>query len=106
MKKAPSILWMTVLLVILLAGCDGHHDETDADRAGNADLAASGEAQGAELPEIVRTAITVAREIEADPANTEAILADHGLTAESFEEMLYDISGDPELSRAYNAALN
>jgi len=55
--------------------------------------------------DIVQRAAEIARAIEADPDSAEQILQDQGLTAEQFEEMIYEISADPELSKAYEAAL-
>ena len=124
MNARTVAAWTTLFLVSIVAGCAGGsgdrlgHDGTEAgtvqagepaiDAVGAADEPSSSAHEAAEidLPEIVRTAVTVAREIDADPDNSEAILKRHGLTLEAFEEMLYDISGDPELSQAYNAALN
>ena len=56
-------------------------------------------------PGIVERAVTIAKAIEADPDGAEEILASHDLDVERFEAMLYEIGGDPELSKAYNAAM-
>ena len=55
--------------------------------------------------DVLATAIAIAKEIEADPDAAEEILARHGLDAEGFEAMMYDIADDPEKSREYNDAV-
>ncbi len=41
----------------------------------------------------------------ANPEAADEILASHHVTLEQFEEMMYDISADPELTKAYETAL-
>jgi len=50
-------------------------------------------------------AAAIAREIQADPEQTEAILEDHELSIEEFEALMYEVAGDPELSERYEAAV-
>jgi hypothetical protein len=50
-------------------------------------------------------AAAIAREIQADPEQTEAILEQHELSIEEFEALMYEVAGDPELSERYEAAL-
>lgn len=94
--------WMLyALLVFALAGC-GAGDGASPDGVGEADSARiAAPAEG----DVLATAIAVAKEIEADPDAAEDILARHGLDAEAFEAMMYDIADDPEKSRAYNEAV-
>jgi hypothetical protein len=43
----------------------------------------------------------LAKEIDAAPDKAEALLAEHGLDADKFETILYDIAADPERSKVY-----
>lgn len=47
-----------------------------------------------------------AKEIQATPDQVGAILKRHNLTQERFENLLYEIAADAELSRKYQIALN
>lgn len=55
--------------------------------------------------DLVTRAAEIAKAVEADPDSAEEILASHDVTVEQFEQMMYDISADPELTKAYEAAL-
>lgn len=63
-------------------------------------------AQASQVDERVALAAEIARAVEANPDDADEILASHDVSIEQFEEMIYEISADPELSRAYEAALN
>lgn len=90
-------------LTTALLGCPGPGTDSPDEQA--APPAAAERPSSADLPESVRQAVAVARDIEADPDDVDAILERHGLTAEKLEDLMYQISSDPELSKAYNAAL-
>jgi len=91
-----SAAGMILLLAFGVAGCESQPQQAAETPAH--------ETQSA-LPDVVEKAVTIAKEIEADPDAVEEILERHGLDAEQFENMIYEISSDPELSRAYNAAM-
>ena len=94
--RRHSALVVLSLLLLLLAGCAAGTQQSGADTAATAD----------ETPEIVRQAVAITQEIEADPDAVEQILERHGLSVEQFEEMMYEISSDPALSRAYNSRID
>jgi hypothetical protein len=54
--------------------------------------------------EMVQKALTIAREIEANPDQGEQILESHGMTAESFQALMVEIAEDPAMAEAYAAA--
>lgn len=58
-------------------------------------------AVGAAVPERVKTAVHIARSIQAEPASMNRILEGQGMAREDFEEMPYEIATDPVLSEAY-----
>jgi hypothetical protein len=58
-----------------------------------------------ESVDVVSKAVGIAKEIEADPESAETILANHEMTIEEFDQMMYEISVDPDLSDAYTAAM-
>lgn len=49
-------------------------------------------------------AVEVLAAIDAEPARAEAILGEHGLTAEQFEALMYDIASDPARAAAFETA--
>ena len=49
-------------------------------------------------------AATVAREISAAPDRADEILGKHGLDRDRLDTLMFEIAGDPELTRAYMAA--
>jgi hypothetical protein len=54
----------------------------------------------------VALAAATAKEIQADPDRGDTILKRYNLTQERFEDLLYEIAADTELSRKYQIALN
>jgi (p)ppGpp synthase/HD superfamily hydrolase len=54
--------------------------------------------------ESARQAGQLAAAIEKEPARTAEILKEHGMTAESYQALLYDIAEDAALTNAYEAA--
>jgi hypothetical protein len=90
MKRAGYLLWITLFL--LGAGCAGPGDEQKTEPA-------------AQTGDIVSQAAEIARAIEADPDTAEQVLERHDLTVEEFEQMMYEIRADPELSKAFEAAV-
>jgi len=49
----------------------------------------------------VDRAVAMAKAIEANPDAGDEILKQHGMTEEGFEDLLFDIAGDPAMSQAY-----
>jgi hypothetical protein len=49
----------------------------------------------------VETAAAVARELRSNPAAADEVLRRHGMTEQRFEELMYEIAEDPEMSEAY-----
>jgi len=97
------LLLVTVGLALALTsfGCGGEVDRpAGAQGEGGGSAPAAAGDQG-----MVDLAASIAREIEASPDQADAILQRHGKTRAEFEQLLYDIAADPELSRAYNQAL-
>jgi len=52
----------------------------------------------------VALAATVAREISSAPERADEILGKHGLDRDKLDALMFEIAGDPELTRAYMAA--
>jgi hypothetical protein len=91
------LLLVLILLLTMAVACGG----SDSGPAGEPEAVAGAEA-AKDLP--TRAAeITLA--VEADPDSADAILEQHGVTVDEFEEMMFEIAADPELTRAYEAAL-
>ncbi len=104
MNRAQLV--MLSLLAATLVGC-GSSDSTEqpiekmvpqADTA-TAKLNTADQAR-------VTKVITIAKEIRANAAQAQSILENHGMTLQQFEDELYAISADADLSAVYNAALD
>lgn len=93
MKRAGLLLFIGCCLIV--AGCAAPEPEQPAQETAVTDVAS----------DVVQRAVAIAKAIEADPDATEQILETHGLTADDFEQMMYEISADPALSKAYEAGL-
>lgn len=89
---------------LLLAACDA----PTPDPATTQEVATEqpSEAETAEPKASSKTEIAaaVAIEIQAPGADLDAVLARHDLTADTFEELMFEIAADPELTAAYQAA--
>jgi len=64
----------------------------------------SGTDGGGAAPEKALRAAAIADAIAQAPDRADAILAEHDLTAETFRDLMEEISSDPALSKAYEAA--
>lgn len=100
-KPAASLL---IALTLALAGCGGTANES-GDSPTVTELADAAKQVGGSLAGLFDKAVDVAREIETDSSSVEEILEQHGLTVEKFEDVLYEISSDKELSAKFNEAL-
>jgi hypothetical protein len=54
--------------------------------------------------EKVKLAATVAREISGAPDQADEILAKHSLDRDKLDTLMFEIAGDPDLTKAYMAA--
>lgn len=95
MKRAGLLLLIGCCLIV--AACAAPEPEPPAQEEAVADAPAPSDA--------VQKAVEIAKAIEADPDAADQVLQSHGLTVEEFEQMMYEISADPALSKAYEAAL-
>lgn len=50
-------------------------------------------------------AVAVARDLRARPGEPEKVLAEHQLSAEQWEALMFEIADDPALAGQYEAAL-
>ena len=92
MKRA--YLSLLVATLVLGLGCAGSETAPQPESS-----------ETSQVDERVELAAEIAKAVEAAPDAAEEILASHDLTLEQFEQMIYDISADPELTKAYEAAL-
>jgi hypothetical protein len=53
----------------------------------------------------VDQAVAVAKDLRARPGEPEKVLADHKLSAEQWEALMFEIADDPALAGQYEAAL-
>ena len=82
--------------LLLLTACSGEPAPTPHVEPHAPDVEAE-----AAVPENVQKAIEIASAIRATPDDAEAVLAEHGMTAEDLEALLFEIAADPAQSAAY-----
>lgn len=92
--------------MIALAGCGTDEPAEVSDHAEKTPVPA-GDAAHREMSEteMVDRAVQIAKAIEQAPDQAEDILAQHGMTRETFEDLLYDIAEDPNAAAAYAHAM-
>ena len=101
-----TLTLMAMLAAALLPAACGAYETEKAESAGTAGAVEQHAiAPAADLSEKVRIAAAIATEIESQPDQAEEILARHDITADSFEQLMYEIAADPQLSKAYEAAV-
>jgi hypothetical protein len=88
-----------LIIGIVAAGCTSSSSNGD----GSTESAAT-PATGAPTVEQAREAGTIARTIESEPGRVSEILAEHGMTAESLDNLIFEIAKDPKLTEAYEDA--
>ena len=96
-SSVPAALALGMLLVSLACAPASTTEES-------ATPAATEQNASASSLEKAREAAQMAVEIEKEPGRLTEILEAHGMTSEEFQELLFEIAEDPELTRAYEAA--
>ena len=86
---------------VVLGGCPSEGTEGE----GAQGTPAAGAGASEEMDESVAAAVSIARAVRADPASAEAVLRQHGMTVEEYEGLMYRIAADPELSEAFEDAM-
>lgn len=64
----------------------------------------NGASEGGAVPPKAAKAAAIAAEIDENPDAFEAILEKHGMTADEFQALMYEIAADEELTAAYEKA--
>lgn len=79
--------------IVALAGC--------ASSGGSGAGAGTEPARAGAQPSKVDTAAAIARAMKADPDRADEVLQRYGMTEQQFEDLMYEIAADPEMSEAY-----
>ncbi|MDP1660922.1 MAG: hypothetical protein Q8L55_03320 [Phycisphaerales bacterium] len=53
----------------------------------------------------VDTAVKIAKAVEANPDRAGAVLRENGMTADAYEDLMYDIAADPAMSAEFNSRM-
>lgn len=118
-----TILSLLPALALLTAACDGGEakktetkvvtkvetkttvEKTETKEVVAAEKPAEPAAPAPDSPEgKVQLAAAVAKEISAAPEQADDILGKHGLDRTKFDAIIFEIAGDPELTKKYMAA--
>ena len=110
-----KIITMSLLgFALVLGACDKGADKAaKGDKQAKADKGEATKTDGKDAPAVeeappldpkVEKAVTLANQISASPGEADTILSDAGLDREAFEQLLYEIAKDPELSQSYAVA--
>jgi hypothetical protein len=96
-RTERNLTALSIALALTLSGCGQTYDQS----AGEDAVAAAAET----VKDTVDRAVAVARDLESEGNSAEQVLAEHGITLEKFEELLYEISSDSELAKKFSEAL-
>lgn len=97
-RSGLPVALVLVMMLVSLACAPSSTTEESATPAATEHSAATPSLERA------REAAQMAEKIEKEPARLTEILEAHGMTSDEFQELLYKIAEDPELTRAYEAA--
>lgn len=97
-RRTIAVSW-ALLIAIAAAGCSSSSSSGD----GSTESAAT-TPTGAPTVEQAIEAGTIARAIESEPNRMSEILAEHNMTAESLDSLMFEIAKNPKLSEAYENA--
>jgi len=99
MVRTERILAIAALSLLLAAGCKNKSESTaaSAPSPSNAAVSQTASATPEQLGEI-------GAQIKRHPKDAHSILSDHGMTEESFERAIRQVSSDPAASKRYAAA--
>jgi len=120
--KMMLIVISVLGLVFVLAGCGGDEqaetsdtqtlkeEMTDAAEALDSDEVAEAVEEmvselSAEQQKVVDKAVAIAKAVQAAPLKADAVMTEYGMTTESFDEMMAEISADPAMSMSYTTQL-
>ena len=95
MTRLSLIVIAALTLLMSAGGCVGENGGPDGEPSVSSD-------QGTDR---VSQAVIIAKEIRSNPDAAQAILERHGMNAEQFEALMFEIAEDEEMSRAYSAAM-
>lgn len=87
-------------IALFSSGCSG--TSSRAETQTTQEMGTTAETGSASV-EMARVAAMMSLAIEREPERLTEILQQHDMTPEAFEELLYDIAQDPELTEAYEA---
>ena len=93
---------LILLATLALGNCSG--GKTDQEAVTNESAAVGSAALTPDQEALVLKAAAIAVAIAAAPDNASTVLSDNNLTADEYEALIYRISADPVLARAYEAA--
>ncbi len=106
--KTSNPMRLALLLVLLitaaLAGCSS--DDQTSQATDNQNTTEIADKLTADQQALVKQAAAMADAINDAPESLAKILADNHMTTKQFQTMIYRISADPVLSRAYKVERN
>ncbi|MDX2474908.1 MAG: hypothetical protein QNL91_14535 [Candidatus Krumholzibacteria bacterium] len=97
-----ALLLLVLLISASLTGCGG--DDQTSQSAGDQNTTETEPKLTADQEALVKQAAAMADAISDVPESLTKILADNQMTNKQFKAMIYRISADPVLSRAYKLA--
>jgi hypothetical protein len=119
--RTPLLAVLTVAAMSILPACDSPKEEVAA--KDGAEAKTDGDEKAPEVdPEVqkeaetvlaedtsgldpkVAKAVSIAREIEADPSKAEDVLGKYELDREGLDALMYEIARNPDLAKSYAAA--
>lgn len=102
MRKSAFIC--IILATALAAGCSQQTAEQQAAQETTEVVAEETVQLTAAQQELVDKAVAIAKALEETPEAMAGVLASYSMSEEDFNELFYEIAGDPVLTDAYEAA--
>lgn len=87
----------TIILTLLLGVACGGHEQKTASTAASAPTVTANDLTPEQLGEL-------GAQIQKNPDRAQELLTHHGMTSESFEKAIRDVTKNPEASKKYAAA--
>lgn len=99
-----ALLAVTLLLAGSLIGCGGQ----DKTQATSDETTVVKEAQALTVEQVkqVETAVAIAKAIEVAPSTAAAVLEKFDMSAEDFENLMFEISANEQMTAAYEEGLH
>jgi|GEM_PF-6737474 len=97
-----SMMASAAMLLALLGGCESTGGSSGGSSSGTGSGGSTTISRGSSR---VDTAVRIAQSVQANPDRADAVLREHGMTVEEYEDLMYEIAADPAMSEEFNSRM-